>query len=373
MTVLTMAVEQSASTIVLTNALGDIAYVNPRFTELTGYTREEVVGRNPRMLSAGETPPEVYRTMWTTIAAGSEWRGELRNRRKDGTLYWESLTISPIRNEAGTITHYVAIEDDITERKELERKLKEALAELERSNAALADLNVMKDKFLAMAAHDLRNPIARIRFAAEIQLESPVSSEESRELLEKMVRACDAMIALINDLLDISKINSGRVELKPTSCEMKPFIEGICAENAILARKKGIEIVSQLAPDLKPVELDPRRVRQVLENLLSNAIKFSHSGTRILVSAKDCGDFMEVSVDDQGQGIRPEDVPRLFGEFQRVATRATAGEHSTGLGLAISKRIVELHHGHISVETQLGRGSCFRFTLPYRFDAGLPE
>jgi signal transduction histidine kinase len=230
----------------------------------------------------------------------------------------------------------------------------------------LLDLDELKNKFLGMAAHDLRNPISVISGYTQL-LEKGIAgplTEKQRDMLRTMDLAANRMLALINDLLDISVIESGRLELHKQMESLPEFLEECRLSNDIIATDKGISLELSTDADLVSLVFDAERISQVLNNLIGNAIKFSASGTTIAVTARRAGDFAEISVADQGLGIPAEELPKIFGEFERSSTRSTAGEPSTGLGLAIVKRMIEAHGGTIDVESEVGKGSIFTFALP---------
>jgi signal transduction histidine kinase len=248
----------------------------------------------------------------------------------------------------------------------LEAKVLARTEELREKNAALEAMNTLKNEFLGMAAHDLRSPIGNIQSLAELLLENDrsIRPEEYREVAVVIHKLARGMVNLLNDLLDITTIESGKIDLRPMPVSMTPYLAEIQHYHQRLAERKRIQLVTEAAEHIPTVCFDQERIRQVLNNLLSNAIKFSppHTLVRLTVLATSAG--VEFSVIDQGQGIRVEEQGMLFGAFQRTSTRPTAGEHSTGLGLSICKKIVELHGGTIGVESEVGRGSRFFFTLP---------
>jgi len=232
----------------------------------------------------------------------------------------------------------------------------------------LVELNETKNKFLGIAAHDLRSPIAVIKSYLALLLRDFLGeiSKEQREVMKSMNSACETMLALIDDLLDVSAIESGRLDLRPQEVDLVEYLRACHASNSLLARAKSIELQLDLAPDLPRVVMDPHRVNQVVNNLITNAIKFSHPDTAIVMRARALSGEVEISVSDQGQGIPEEEIPRLFTAFGRGSMRPTAGEKSTGLGLAIAKRMVEAHGGRIAVQSKVGQGSIFTFTLPLK-------
>jgi signal transduction histidine kinase len=248
----------------------------------------------------------------------------------------------------------------------LEAKVLARTEELQEKNAALEAMNTLKNEFLGMAAHDLRSPIGNIQSLAELLLENheSIRYEEYREVAVVIHKLARGMGNLLNDLLDITTIESGKIDLHLRPVSMSPYLVEIQHYHQRLAERKKIQLVTEVAENTPTVCFDQERIRQVLNNLLSNAIKFSPMHTLVRLTVLPTPTGVEFSVIDQGQGIRVEEQSKLFGAFQRTSAKPTAGEHSTGLGLSICKRIVELHGGTIGVESEMGRGSRFFFTLP---------
>ena len=230
----------------------------------------------------------------------------------------------------------------------------------------LEDLNEEKDRFLSMAAHDLRNPLTAISGISNllVELTRGVLDEEQRELLQHIEDSSGFMLQLIDDLLDISTIELGHIELARDELDLARVVEGCVARHRHLAGPKSIELACVGA--FEPVRLlaDERRLVQVLDNLLSNAIKYSPAGTTTTVRVGLEGDDAVFSVSDEGPGIAEEEQPRLFEPFERASTRATGGEKSTGLGLAITKKIVEAHGGRVRLRSAVGAGATFEVRLP---------
>jgi signal transduction histidine kinase len=248
----------------------------------------------------------------------------------------------------------------------LEAKVLARTEELREKNAALEAMNSLKNEFLGIAAHDLRSPIGNIQSLAELLLEGDgdIPREECREVAAMIHKLSRGMVNLLNDLLDITMIESGKLDLQPAPVCIKPFVAEIQRYHQRLAAHKHIQLVTEVAEHLPTIGFDQERIRQVLNNLLSNAIKFSPTHTLVRLTVVPTLQGVKFSVIDQGQGIRTEEQSRLFGAFQRTSVKPTAGEPSTGLGLSICKKIVELHGGTIGVESAVGRGSRFFFVLP---------
>jgi signal transduction histidine kinase len=230
----------------------------------------------------------------------------------------------------------------------------------------LVELDEVKNRFLGIAAHDLRSPISVVKSYAILFLKGYVGpiTDQQREILQKMDTVSEKMLALINDLLDVSAIEAGQLKLEMRQVDLATYLQECYAENILLAQAKSIELALELEPNLPQASLDPQRISQVINNLITNAIKFSYSNTTITLRAGAVDGQIRISVRDQGQGIPAEEMGKMFTDFGRTTVRPTAGEKSTGLGLAIVKRIVEAHGGRVWVDSQVGVGSTFTFSLP---------
>jgi len=235
-----------------------------------------------------------------------------------------------------------------------------------RTHRRLKQLNELKNRLLAVAAHDLRNPIGVVHGYLDLlamEMTGPLN-ERQRKYVEQMKAATDGMFALLNDLLDYSVLEAGRMELRKERVQPRAFLIGFVEKQQLNARRKSQTLRLVLAEALPPVEIDPRRIEQVLTNLIDNAIKFSPAGGAIDLTAGALGRWLEIAVSDQGPGIPEQELPRLFQEFFRTSVQPSGGEKSTGLGLAIVKRLVEAHRGEVRVTSQVGVGSRFAILLP---------
>jgi two-component system, sensor histidine kinase and response regulator len=249
--------------------------------------------------------------------------------------------------------------------KTLVLKYAAAERELVELNERLLELNQLKNKFLGFAAHDLRNPLISIRGLSDIMLSEAMGklTEEQKEFLATINTAGTEMLALVNDLLDISVIESGKIELSIKSASFEQVIKDRIRMNIFLADRKQISLHEEYA-ELPRVPMDVNRIGQVFDNLLGNAVKFAPVGSNVFISAAAEGTMAKVSVRDEGPGIANDDQQRIFGEFQKIGISSAGGEKGTGLGLAIAKRIVEAHRGVLQVESQNGAGSTFSFAIP---------
>ena len=230
----------------------------------------------------------------------------------------------------------------------------------------LRQLNETKNKFLGIAAHDLRSPLAAVQSYSDLLADPDTLADTDRKdfILGRIKAVTTRMLNLINDLLDISAIESGQLKLDLQAVELVPFLQETLANHQLTAKNKNIEIVGKISDSLPDVNIDARRVAQVIDNLISNAVKFSPKNTVVTLSAEQPADSVKISVSDQGQGIPPEEQKKLFQEFGKTSVKPTDGEKSTGLGLAIVKKIVKGHGGEVGVSSQVGAGSTFHFTLP---------
>jgi len=261
-----------------------------------------------------------------------------------------------------TLLDYWATEKDY----ELENRLLNGLViKYAESISKLIELNQIKNRFLGIAAHDLRNPLISIRGLSEIILSEATGplTREQQEYLTIINTVSNGMLALVNNLLDISVIESGRLDLKLGWASLQKVIEERIRIHRILAEEKKISLHESYS-QLPQQQFDPNRLIQVIDNLLSNAIKFSLPSSDVYVTVERFENVAKVSVRDNGPGIDDEDKSRLFGEFQKLKVEPTGGEKSTGLGLAIAKKIVEAHGGSLRVDSMVGVGSTFSFSMP---------
>ncbi|MEI6702412.1 MAG: response regulator [Deltaproteobacteria bacterium] len=365
---LSRAVEQCSVTIVITDVEGTIEFVNPKFTELTGYTAEEAIGQNPRLLKSGETPPETFVKLWSTISEGKTWEGEFINKSKDGHLFWERASISAIRDDNGVITHYLAVKEDITEKN---RIMEQFIIAKEKAEAATE----AKSSFLATMSHEIRTPMNGVIGMTGLLLD-PTLTDEQREYAEIVRKSGENLLALINDILDFSKIEAGKLDLEILDFDLRVTLEDTAELLALRASDAGLELICQIDPAVPSfLKGDPGRIRQVIINLAGNAIKFTHQG-EVAISAKlsseDDG-FATVRFDihDTGIGIPPERLNAIFTPFTQVDSSTTRKYGGTGLGLAICKQLVELMGGEIGVTSEDGKGSTFWFTA--RFEKQISE
>lgn len=494
---LSRAVEQSPVSVVITDPQGTIEYVNPKFTEVTGYSAREAIGKNPRILKSGEKSPEEYRELWETITSGREWRGVFHNKKKSGELYWESASISPIKNPRGKITHFIAIKEDITVLKQAQEDLaklslvasktdntviitdgdgliewvnegfvrltgytlgevigqkpgqilqgplsdpvtvkrigallraKKAFTEeiinyhkngnaywvsmnitpifddagelvrfisiesdvterknfekvLQQAKEAADSANQAKSEFLASMSHEIRTPMNAIIGMAELLWETELTPEQ-RRYVHVFRSAGETLLNLINDILDLSKVEAGQIQLEAVAFDLTQLLDKTCEVMAMRADEKGLELACRIAPGV-PADLvgDPMRLRQILVNLIGNAIKFTEKGEVVLeVRPAEVGlsggaaphlakTVLQFTVRDTGIGIPAEKLDTIFDKFSQADASITRKYGGTGLGLTISRRLAELMNGQMWVESEFGKGSTFAFTAQFEVPA----
>lgn len=284
-------------------------------------------------------------------------------KRQDARLFTHMILLAQMHlHERLTQTVQYDIYDELSK---LNNELATLHRELSRKNLELEKLNAEKNRFLGIAAHDVRSPLSIVLNYAEF-LEEDIGdqlSEENLKFLRNIKVASNFMINLINNLLDISAIESGKFDIQLEALDLSSLARNTIELNRLFARKKHIDLVADIQPT-PSILADPGKIEQVLNNLISNAIKYSHEKTTVTVSLSSDEQMIRVTVRDQGQGIPKAELETLFQPFQKTSVRSTAGEKSTGLGLAIVKKIIEAHHGSVGVESEVGVGSTFFCTLP---------
>ena len=499
---LSQAVAQSPGVVVITDTKGTIEYINPRFSMLTGYTAEEAIGRNPRIMKSGTHTPDFYKGMWSTIAAGNVWHGEICNRKKNGELYWESTAIAPVKNERGRITHYVAVKEDITERREMEialTKSKEQLLEAaEISNLGYFELDLRtmvftfddllwrllgtsveeeggetiradrflerfchpadraiveghiqhalsakkafedeveyranrkdgimrnacvryriefdeagaprkgygfhhditerrrdetellrakeaaeaaaraQSNFLANMSHEIRTPLHAMLGFLELVLEDRSLAEIQRRHLTTAQISANSLLGVINDILDISKLESGKLTIEQRTFSVSRLMHEIQSTMTIAAHEKKLYLELDIQPPGSgSFRGDPLRLRQILMNLLGNAIKFTQKGgVFIRVMPAEEEGHLHFMVEDTGIGIPADRLNTIFEPFVQADSSTTRRYGGTGLGTTIARELVELMGGRIWVESKEGKGSTFHFTISLPSTDQLPE
>lgn len=372
-------VEQSPISVVITDPEGMIEYVNPKFTEVTGYSFDDAVHQNTNILKGGRQSRESYGQLWDTITAGRVWRGEFANQKKNGDIFWESSTISPIKNDQDLITHFVAIKEDITAKKKTEKELKNQVAQLDRSRLSM--LNMMEDldaakgeaeaatraksAFLANMSHEIRTPMNAILGFLGLALEDPDINEGQHRNLMTAYNSAKDLLALINDILDISKLESGKMELDKRQFLLPKLMHETLQTLNISAVAKGLFLELAIDPTVpQNVIGDSVRLKQILINLIGNSIKFTDKGSiRVALNPWTEKEMVHFTITDTGIGISHEQLGKIFDPFTQADGSTSRRFGGTGLGTTISRQLVELMDGKIWVESEPGQGSTFQFTV----------
>ena len=481
---LSRAVEDNPSSVVITDVNGNIEYVNPKFTRVTGYTSEEAIGKNPRVLNSGKQTKEFYHEMWKTISSGREWHGEFCNRKKNGELYWEMASISPVHDGEGKITHFVAVKEDITEQRAARQRFRVLFEQssdahlifdengiVECNNAAVEMLgckdrqdllshhpvefspefqpdgsssieksmemdaiartqgfhrfdwihrkldgeefpvevtltlitleerpailgvwhdlterkrveealreareaadaaNLAKSTFLANMSHELRTPMNAILGYSEMLTEEAEDLEQAGFIpdLKKINQAGKHLLALINDILDLSKIEAGKIELFAEDVDIGGLVDEVGGTAEPLMSKNNNQFRLERDKELGVARQDLTKLRQSLFNLLSNAAKFTREGSITLQANRtksDGADWLTFTISDTGIGIAADKLDHVFEEFTQADGSTTRDYGGTGIGLAISRRFCRMMGGDITVQSQPGEGSAFTIRIP---------
>jgi PAS domain S-box-containing protein len=354
---LSRATEQSPVSVLITDLQGNITYANQTVIRLTGYSLEELKGNKPRILSSGEKPKVEYKNLWETISTGKEWKGEFHNKKKNGELYWESASISPILDEKGKMTHFLAVKEDITERKKLASDLIEAKVRAEASDK-------LKTAFLNNISHEVRTPLNGILGFSQIIIQPDIQQEDKESYLEILNESSERLVNTITNYMDISLIISGNMFVKSRPVDLHHSLDKIYQTFLPKCKTKNLEFIKQLPIDIMPLLIcDQGLLEKALSHLLDNAIKFTFNGS-ITFGGNFHNSKFELFVKDTGSGIDPVAQSTVFQIFMQADVTNTRGYEGSGLGLSIAKGLVELMGGSIRMDSEKGKGSAFYITFP---------
>ncbi len=356
---LSKAVTFCPSMIMITDQLGRVEHVNPAWEQCTGYRLDEVRGQKPQAMKSGLHSKEFYAELWSEITAGRVWRGEFCNRRKNGELYWEAAAIAPVQNDAGIITHFVAVKEDITSRRQAAQELRDAKEAADAASRAKGD-------FLANMSHEIRTPLNAIIGFSQLLLRDPKLTPDQQRQLTTISRSGEHLLEIIDAILEMSRIDARRITFNPVDMDLHQLLDDLERMLSLRTRAKQLRFRIERPGNLpRYINTDKTKLHQILINLLANAVKFTPDGGEVTlrlraVDEADQALRIYVEVDDSGIGIAPKDLPRLFEPFYQVeaARRATDG---AGLGLSISREYVRLFGGELTATSQSGHGSTFRF------------
>ena len=344
----------------MTDVKGTIVYVNQKFCEISGYSEEELLGQNHRILNSGYHSAEFFSEMYARISKGNVWQGEICNRAKDGSQYWVDTTIAPILNKDGKPKNYIAIRTDITSLKSAEKHAQEARVAAEQSAQA-------KSEFLANMSHEIRTPMNGVLGMLEILKKTDLNEAQLKQA-DVAFNSAKSLLGILNDILDFSKIESNKLDIEEVSFDIHRLFDELGESYSMLVEEQGLEfIVDTLGINQRIVVGDPGRLRQILVNLIGNAIKFTSQGEIVVKAAlrmdEQLGLMLDCSVSDTGIGIPKDKQSHLFSAFSQADSSTTRKYGGTGLGLTICTKLCELMGGRISLESEEGKGSVFAFTL----------
>lgn len=361
--ILSRAIRYSPVCVVITDPEGKIEFVNPAFTNITGYSFAEVMGRNMNILNSGKHPADFFKKMWKSIKSGKDWQGEILNKKKNGTLYWEKVAISAIINNKGDITHFVAIKNDVTRQKEAEEEIRRAKEKAE-------DSDRLKTAFLANMSHEIRTPMNAIVGLSKLLVDTEISLEERKSFTNIINDNSQALLKLIEDIIDVSKIEAGQISINKGECLINKLLDEIHGTFKTQIQNQGnrnivLSVHKELDDRNATIITDPHRLRQILVNLVGNSYKFTREGSIEFGYEREGDDKLRFFVKDTGIGISKEKAKVIFNRFRQGEDSSKRNYGGAGLGLTISKSLVEMLGGEIWVESTPGLGATFHFNIPY--------
>jgi PAS domain S-box-containing protein len=357
---LSSVVEQAADHVLITNKEGIIEYVNPAFEACTGYSKEEVIGLTPRILNSDKNNPNFSTKLWETVLSGNTYRGEAINKKKNGALYYEAMTVTPLIDSNNNITHLVSVASDITQRRQAET---DKIAQ-----EAAIQANKAKSMFLANMSHEIRTPMNAIIGFSDLLFAS-IQDPKQRSQIEAIRSSGKNLLRLINDILDLSKIEAGKMAIQNERVNIHEIIKEVKTIFVHTTNEKGLQFIIDKAENIpSALLLDETRIRQILFNLIGNAIKFTDKGEVVLsLSKKIKGPSkidLIIQVKDTGIGIPENQQHLIFEAFTQQEGQRSMQYGGTGLGLTITKRLVEMMGGNIELSSEFEKGSTFTITLP---------
>ncbi|HEY0836571.1 MAG TPA: ATP-binding protein [Azospirillum sp.] len=392
--VMDMVMEATSAGITVTDPSrpdNPLVYCNRAFLEMTGYPAGELLGRNMRLLQGPDTDPAAVRDIRAGIGRGTPVAVEILNYRKDGTPFWNALTVRPIHGPDGAVRWHVGSAIDVTRQRRSEQELRDAQEQLTRlaaetfalaedldrareeadaARVAAENASTAKSRFLAMMSHELRTPMTAVIGMGDLLLGTPLTDQQ-KSFVKTLRSSADTLLAILNDILDFSKIEAGQLALEEIDFSLERLVEDAVQLFLVRAAAKGLTLSASIADGTPAfVRGDPTRLRQVLFNLVSNAIKFTeHGAVEVCVwspEEDESGITLRFEVSDTGIGLTPDQQSRLFEAFVQADVSTNRKYGGTGLGLAICKRLVQAMGGEIGVTSEPGRGSAFRFSIRAR-------
>jgi PAS domain S-box-containing protein len=357
--VLSHAVEQSPAMILITDTEGIIEYINPEFTDVTGYSLAEVIGKKPSILKSGKMPEIFYKDLWDTIKSKKIWYGEMINKTKDGKFYWVNISISPIIDKDDNVFHYVGLAEDITAKKKTEEDLIIAKEHAEKSDR-------LKTAFLQNMSHEIRTPLNAIVGISSLLANPATTTAEMETFTSIIMKSSDALLMLIDDILDMSQIQANQLIILKKPVNTIEIMKELFESFRLQAQPKGIDLIidTGIFGDNLECSTDPFRFKQVLSNLISNALKFTEKGSVKFGVTLQVQSFITFYVKDTGIGISKDIGNSIFERFIKAELSKEKLYGGVGLGLSICHSLVKAMGGNIWYESELGQGTTFYFTIP---------
>lgn len=351
-----------AAIVAITDRAGQILYCNQKFVDVSGYSREELVGQNHRLVNSGHHPRDFFRTLYRTVAGGEVWRGTIQNRKKNGELYWVDTTIVPNPGADGRPETYTAIRFEVSDHV---RSLKALEVAQEETRQAAQ----VRDRFFANISHEVRTPLNAVLGLASA-LAHTTLTERQAQMLSLITGAGDALRRVLDDMLDLSKMQAGQFRLAPAPFDLRADIASVVDMRAATAEQRDVALSVMFSDTARGrVVGDGGRITQIVSNLVSNAVKFTPSGrieVRVDLTADTDGDHLRIEVEDTGIGFDPEAAARLFQPFVQADDTISREFGGTGLGLSICRSLAELMGGEIFARSRPGEGSLFTVILPIK-------
>lgn len=355
---LSTAVEQVPECVVITDTNGYISHVNPAFEKTSGYLYDEVMGKKPNILNSGYHDDAFFKNMWDTISSGHIWEGEFCNKRKNEEIYWERASITPVKNKDGEITDYIAIKEDITEKKRMFEELRRAKEQAEESDR-------LKSAFLANMSHEIRTPMNGIIGFTELLQDPNLPKSNQTDYLKIIQKSTDRLLNTVNDIIEISKIESGQVTMNASSVDVNDLLENLVLFFTPEAEQKGLKLIIENKLGVEPysISVDKTKFSSILSNLIKNAIKYTSKG-HVKVGFHFSKDEILFFCEDTGIGIPVDRQEAVFRRFEQADIEDKRVHEGTGLGLAIVKSYADMLEGEIHLESTEDKGSVFSFVLP---------
>lgn len=350
----------ASSIVAMTDHNGTITYANDKFCDISKYTRDEIIGQNHRILKSGYHSPEFYAGIWKQITKGQIWKGDIKNKAKDGSYYWVKTTIVPFIGYDGKPKQYIAIRIDITNQKNQEERLQYVLNELKEADR-------LKEEFSTMVSHELKTPLTPIKGYCEMLMDPQVFGElnqDQKEAVKEIERNAMRLERLIGDILDVQKLDMGKMVINKEQFDITQFLAEVKNDLSSMFVDKQITLIIK-SKTSDSITSDKNRLRQVIDNLVKNSVDFVAPKTGVIeIQVERKKDSMIFSVKDNGIGIPKELHHRLFKKFYQVDTSHTRKHGGTGLGLVVCKGIVEQLGGKIWFESEVEKGTIFYFSIP---------